>query len=276
MISVGANSGAIAALQQLASTNRDLQSSQLAVASGKRVSSVKDNGAVWATANRMSAEASALDVVRSSVDRATGILEAATAAGESIMEILVQMRSITAVDNSNWSNQSYLAMDREWFQLRNQMWTILENANFDGKNLWKTFSQADSVTVFGDTKGGNLMSLNGGMASLIPYWLSGYVFANPNLNPPPPDTDISRLNFSIDVLAQQLSVWGAQKTRLESQRASLDKFSNTVRAGIGAVTDTDLSTESAKLQSLQMKQQLGVQALSIANRSGQAALTLFR
>jgi flagellin len=84
------------------------------------------------------------------------------------------------------------------------------------------------------------------------------------------------VNASITNLGTQLATWGAGAKRLEVHKTFIGKLQDALSNGIGAIVDADLAKESAKLQALQVKQQLGVQALSIANSSSQTALSLFR
>ena len=87
---------------------------------------------------------------------------------------------------------------------------------------------------------------------------------------------IPRVDSSIRNLSQALTVFGAAQKSAEQQRAFVDKLSDTVETGIGNLVDADIARESARLQSLQVKQQLGTQALSIANRQPQSILSLFQ
>jgi len=82
-------------------------------------------------------------------------------------------------------------------------------------------------------------------------------------------TSLTNVNSSLAKLSA-----GAKKFSIQSTFTS--KLADTLTAGIGQLVDADLAKESAKLQSLQVKQQLGVQALSIANQSPQMILQLFK
>ena len=88
MISVNTNQGAMVALQTLNRTNQQMERSQNAIATGLKVASAKDNGALFAIANKMRSDVTAYDRVRESADRAASILDTGIAAGESIMELL--------------------------------------------------------------------------------------------------------------------------------------------------------------------------------------------
>ena len=89
-------------------------------------------------------------------------------------------------------------------------------------------------------------------------------------------TALTNVNTSIDNVNKQLATWGAGSMRLENHKTFVGKLQDALNSGISSLTDADLTKESAKLTALQTKQQLGVQALSIANQSSQIALSLFR
>ena len=70
--------------------------------------------------------------------------------------------------------------------------------------------------------------------------------------------------------------FGSAQKRIEIQDEFVTNLVDSLKTGIGALTDADLEETSARLQSLQVQQQLGIQALSIANQQPQALLSLFR
>jgi flagellin len=87
---------------------------------------------------------------------------------------------------------------------------------------------------------------------------------------------ILSLNTAIIAVSSALSKLGTGSKSLASHLVFVNKLQDTVDAGIGNLVDADLAKESAKLQALQTKQQLGIQALSIANQSSSTLLSLFR
>jgi flagellin len=89
-------------------------------------------------------------------------------------------------------------------------------------------------------------------------------------------TAITALNTAISSVSSKLSQLGTGAKALASHFNFISKLQDTIDAGVGNLVDADLAKESAKLQALQTKQQLGIQALSIANQSPQAILALFR
>ena len=277
MISVNTNRGAMVALQNLSKTQSDLDATQNRISTGKKVASAKDNGAVWAVANKMSSDVSAYDAVKSSNERAQALLDTATAAGEAVSDLLTQMKEkALAATQPGLSDAAQANYDTDFKQLRDQVTSILTNANFDGQNMVSGTTPDDAVAI-GDSTGASAnnitvagadLSLGGSIVTLAATAdLSDTAAAG---------TSLTAINTSIDNLSKQLATWGAGSKRLESHADFVSKLQDALNSGIGSMTDADLSAESAKLTALQTKQQLGAQALSIANSSSQIALSLFQ
>ena len=136
MASVNTNFGAMVALQQLNKTNSELETTQSRINTGLKVSSAKDNGAVFAIAQGMRADVAGYGVVKDSLDRAVSTTDVAIAAGESISDLLVDMKekALAASDESLTTSQR-AAYDEDFQALRDQIGTIVSNAEFNGTNL---------------------------------------------------------------------------------------------------------------------------------------------
>jgi flagellin len=291
MISVNTNQGAMVALQTLNRTNDQMDKTQNAIATGLKVASAKDNGALFAIANKMRSDVGAYDRVRESADRATAILDTGIAAGESIMELLNEMKGkALAGTQAGNSASAQAALDADFVQLRNQIVSIVENASFDGANMIRNF-QANGTTAntvndaisLGDAAGGNNITIAGaGMqlrattAAVAVGEIMRFGQDQGIATTGAATTAVGLVNTTIDNLGTRLATWGAGAKRLDVHRTFVGKLQDALNNGIGAIVDADLAKESAKLQALQVKQQLGVQALSIANSSSQTALSLFR
>jgi len=89
-------------------------------------------------------------------------------------------------------------------------------------------------------------------------------------------TTASNLDTAIVAINTQMAAMGSQAKSLEAQNNFISKLRDVVEEGVSNLVDADLAKESARLQSLQIKQQLGTQALSIANQAPQYILSLFR
>jgi len=274
MLSVNTNNGAMVALQTLNKTNSDLDKTQNAISTGLKVASAKDNGAIWAIANKMRSDVGAYDRVRESTDRAASILDTGIAAGESIMELLNEMKGkALAGTQAGNSASAQAALAADFAQLRDQITSVIANASFDGANMIQgTPSNAVSL---GDAAGGNTITVNGASLALggtVVTVAAGSVLTDNTTS----GTALGLVNASITNLGTQLATWGAGAKRLDVHRTFIGKLQDALNNGIGAIADADLAKESAKLQALQTKSQLGIQALSIANSSSQSALSLFR
>ncbi|WP_395779395.1 flagellin [Aquidulcibacter sp.] len=274
MISVNTNQGAMVALQTLNRTNSEMAKTQNAIATGLKVASAKDNGALFAIANKMRSDVTAYDRVRESADRAASILDTGIAAGESIMELLNEMKGkALAGTQAGNSASAQAALAADFAQLRDQITSIGANASFDGANM--IAATPSNAVSLGDATGGNTISITGVSLALASTTITvtGTSAVDSNANA---TTALGLVNASIDNLGTQLATWGAGAKRLDVHRTFIGKLQDALNNGIGAIVDADLAKESAKLQALQVKQQLGVQALSIANSSSQTALSLFR
>ena len=272
--SVNTNLGALVALQNLNATNADLAATQTRINTGKKVSNAKDNGAIWAIAQGQRADIGALGAVKSSLDRGISAVDVSLAAGESISDLLLQLKekALAATDKS-LSTASRKALNEDFKAIRDQINTVAANADFNGINLLKTgavgfqalanATGTASMTVTPEVL--SLGSTNVTVATTTTIGTSTLA-----------TTALGLVNASIDNVSSALARLGTRSKSLETHRTFVGKLTDSLEAGVGNLVDADLAKESAKLQSLQTKQQLGVQALGIANQSPQVLLSLFR
>jgi flagellin len=273
--SVNTNQGAMIALQNLNATNKDLGTVQNRVNTGLKIATAKDNGAIWAIAQNQRAESTSLNSVISSLQRGQSVADVAMAAGTAISDILVQMKEkVLAATEAGISTASKQALSDEYEALRNQIDTIANNATFDGVNLIsnsatntasiKAIANADATETI-DIDHVDLSKTNSAIAATLSV-LTGTVGS----------ADVSDLETAIQDVSSALSKIGTGAKALDTHLTNVMKLQDTLDAGIGNLVDADLAKESARLQALQTKQQLGVQALGIANQASSVLLGLFR
>lgn len=273
-LSVHTNTSAMIALQNLNKTNEDIQGVQNKINTGLRVAGAKDNSSVYAVAQGMRSDIGALGSVKSSLDRAVSIGDVAIAAGESISDLLIQMRekATAALDPSidTFSRQAY---DSDFKELLDQVKVILTNAEFDGANLLNG-SLTNGIAFLADadatrsvTLAGQDLSISGAIITLGNNASLGTVTLSGNV--------VSAIQTSLDNVNQALANLGSDLKKMEAHRTFVGKLTDSLTEGVGNLVDADLAKESARLQALQVKQQLGVQALSIANSEPQIILNLF-
>ena len=275
MNSVNTNKGAMIALQNLNATNKDLGTVQNRINTGQKISSAKDNGAIWAIAQNQRAESASLNSVVSSLQRGQSVADVAMSAGTAISDILVQMKEkVLAATEAGLSTASKQALSDEYTALRDQINTIANNATFDGVNLIsstsvnsssiKAIANADATATI-DIDHVDLSKSNAKIAATLTS-LTGAVGS----------ADVKDVEDAIQDVSSALSKLGTGAKALDTHMTNVMKLQDTLDAGVGNLVDADLAKESARLQALQTKQQLGVQALSIANQSSSSLLGLFR
>lgn len=273
--SVNTNVGALVALQNLQQTNAELQTVQSRINTGKKVASAKDNGAVWAIAQGQRAELGALNAVKDSLARGQSTVDVAMAAGETVSDLLVQLKekALAATDTS-LTTSARTALDEDFKSIRDQIAKAVDNATFNGSNLldgsltngFKALANASGSSTI--DIGSQDMSLSGTVVTLSSTQAIDTASAA--------TTALAAVNASIDNVSTALAKLGTGSKSLGTHMTFVGKLQDTLEAGIGNLVDADLAKESARLQALQTKQQLGVQALSIANSSTSILLGLFR
>jgi len=267
--------GGTSALQNPNPTTKALGFVQNRLNTGQKISSAKDNGAIWAIAQNQRAESASLNSVVSSLQRGQSVADVAMSAGTAISDILVQMKEkVLAATEAGLSTASKQALSDEYTSLRDQIDTIANNATFDGVNLIsrpsgnrssiKAIANADATATI-DIDHVDLSKSNAKIAATLTS-LTGAVGS----------ADVKDVEDAIQDVSSALSKLGTGAKALDTHMTNVMKLQDTLDAGVGNLVDADLAKESAKLQALQTKQQLGVQALSIANQSSSTLLGLFR
>ncbi|MBN9319916.1 MAG: flagellin [Caulobacterales bacterium] len=271
--SVNTNVGAMVALQNLNRTNNDLTTAQSRINTGLKVANAKDNGAIWAIAQGMRSESTALNAVKDSLQRGQSTLDVAMAAGESVSDLLSQMKEkALAASDEGLDDESRAKLNADFTSLRDQIGKVIENAKFNGVNLLDgsgnitALANADASSTL--TVSGQDMSLGGSIVSVSDTDTIGTQTTASDM--------LTDIQDSIDAVSTALASLGTGSKSLETHLNFIGKLQDTLDAGVGNLVDADLAKESARLQALQTKQQLGIQALSIANSSTRSILGLFQ
>ena len=274
-ISVHTNKSALTALQNLNKTNDELGMTQSRINTGLKIGNAKDNAAIWSIAQGQRGDIGALNAVSMSLNRAQSIAEVSMTAGESISDLLIQMKEkVVASQDPSLDSTSRTALDADYKAILRQISQVVQNAEFDGANILdgsvtgsiRFLANADANAYI--TLSAKNMSLGGAIvtlaatSSITTVTLAG--------------TALTALNASIANVNPSLGDLGAQSRQIEAHNKFVSKLSDVLQTGVGNLVDADLAKESAKLQALQVQQQLGTQALSIANQAPQIILSLFK
>jgi len=274
-LSVNTNMPALVALQNLNATNSQMSTVQNHINTGLKVAGAKDNSAVYAIAQNARGSAGALDAIKQGVSRGSSIVDIAVSAGETISDLLVQMKQkAVAADDPSLDTASRQALNEDFHALIQQIQSIVQNATFDGANLLDG-SLPNGLVVLADASAQNTITIGTESLSLggttITLTAAQDVLSQANAS-----VALGMVDASVKNVNAALARLGSAGKKLDQHLTFLGKLQDAFTGAIGNMVDADMAKESAKLQALQVKQQLGVQALSIANSQPQLLLSLFR
>ena len=268
-MSINTNAGAMVALQNLSDSTRRLEMTQLRVTTGLKVSGPKDDAATFAIAQNMRGDIAGMGAVRTNLALGLSIVNVAIDAGKAVADLLTEMKAqAVQASQEGLDSDSYDALHEEFTSLRAQIESIVAPAEFNGKNLINSASTDLKVlsTVDGSTITVSKQSLDTTTLGILTVSLSDATVAA---------TALAAINTAIINVSNALASLGSGAKRVEIQGDFTGKLIDILKQGVGNLVDADLSQESANLQAFQIKQQLGVQALAIANQGPQAILQLF-
>ena len=272
--SINTNASALLALANLSTTQNALNQTQNIISTGKKINSAKDNGAVWSIAQTMQGKVSSLDAVQDSLNRAQSTIDVAMSAGQQVSDLLTQMKAkVLAASDTSLDTTSRTALNEDFKSLRDQISKVVSNADFNGVNMVKSSgttiyalandSGSSKLTVAAEdlSLGGSNISLSATASFNSAGTASAYITSL--------DSDLTNVNTALTKL-------GTGSNALSSHLTFVKSLQDSLQTGISNLVDADMAAESAQLQALQTKQQLGVQSLSIANQSTSIMLSLFR
>jgi len=272
--SVNTNAAAITALSNLMSTQTQLAATQNIISTGKTVNSAKDNGAIWSIANTMTSKVDSLDAVKDSLNRAQSTIDVAMAAGNQVSDLLTQMKAkVLAASDTSLDSTSRASLNEDFKSLRDQIASTTANADFNGINMIK--SGGTTIQALANDSGSSRLTvaaedLSLGGANVTLSATASFATAAAA------SAYVTTLNTDLTLVNTALTNLGTGSNALASHLTFVNSLQNSLTTGISNLVDADMASESAKLQALQTKQQLGVQALSIANSSTSVLLSLFR
>jgi flagellin len=271
--SINTNVGAMIALQSLGAINRDLSDTLRHISTGLAISSPKDNAAVWAIAQNQRSESKSLDAVRASLQRGQSITDVALAAGETVTDLLGQMREkMLAASDTSLSTLSRKALNDDYLSLKRQIDRTVGTADFNGINLISSGSNGQ-IRALANAQASDTIDVDHVDLSTTGSALSG--MRADLLGAPISAAEIKAMGGAIDNVTSALGHLGTGSFALETHMSFIDKLQDTLDASVGRLVDADMAKEATKLQALQIKQQLAIKSLSIANSGPSYLLKLF-
>ncbi len=282
MSSILTNNSAMVALQTLKSINNNLSETQSQISTGKEIGSAKDNASVWAVSKVMESDVSGLDAVKDSLAVGQSAIAVASAGAELIVETIKEMQALAISAQSEGAD--FAQIGTEMAEKKLQLDSIVAGSQFNGVNLLNTDVDGAGAGTTAMTVVGSINRVGNAPPTATQISVASAdletsvtgVTLTGTATTADAATTYGELTTMLDLAITGAANLGTAAKRLDDQSNFVSKLSDSLTSGIGALVDTDMEAASAKLQALQTQQQLGVQALSIANQAPQTILSLFR
>lgn len=280
MSSILTNNGAIVALQTLKAVNAGLNKAQSEISTGKAIGNAQDNSAIWAISKVMETDQAAFKTIQSGLNVAEATVATARAGAEQVTDLLKEMKNLAL--NAGTDGFDYDKVETDIAAKMEQITAIVSGTQMNGVNLLSTNGidggatftvlasldrvvataattvntiVVDSVDFEGDIVGGTLTTITDRASA---------------------ETAVGDLEALIELAVNGAAALGSSGKRIADQANFVGKLADSLKVGIGSLVDADMEEASARLQALQTQQQLGIQALSIANQAPSSILALFR
>ncbi|MDH3740144.1 MAG: flagellin [Hyphomicrobiales bacterium] len=308
MSSINTNLAAMTALQSLQKTSMNLLETQSRISTGFKVGTAADNAAYFSIAATMRSDNSAMSTVQDALGLGAATVDVAYTALESTIDVVDEIKNKLVASREPGIDRSKI--QAEITELQNQLTSIGDSASFNGENFLSVDSgaadyNATKTIVSSFTRSGSSVSIgtisidittttlfdadatgtgildtestttNGGMTYTVAN-LDISALTDSALDLADLEEIISTVDGALASVITAASDLGASSKRIELQQTFVSNLMDAVDRGISQLVDADMNEESTRLQALQVQQQLGIQALSIANSSSQSILSLFR
>jgi flagellin len=277
MSSILTNNSAMVALQTLKGINTNLAKTQDEISTGKKVANAQHNAAVWAISKVMETDQSTFKTIQSNLNLGEAVVTTARTGGEKLLDEMKQLAAGGASDAND-----YATINAQIVAKKDQITAIIDASQMNGVNLLKTNpigTQTDfSVLASVDRTAGNAVTSK---VSITVASVNFEVDIEAAVVSPITDrasalTALNEIEALLTLAKDGVAELGTAAKRINDQSNFVADLADSLKAGIGALVDADMEEASARLQALQTQQQLGVQALSIANQAPQTILALFK
>ncbi|MCV2446085.1 flagellin [Paracoccus sp. DMF] len=280
MSSILTNNSAMVALQTLKSINSNLAKTQNEISTGKTVANAQDNAAVWSISKVMESDQSVFKTIQSNLNLAEAVVTTGRDGAEQVEELLNEMRALASGAGSDASK--FATMNSQIVAKKDQITAIVNASQLNGVNLLKTnplpgetdFSVLASVDRTSGTVATTAVSITVASVDFEADIVGATITTI--TDSATAATALGEIEALLDIANTGATALGTAAKRINDQSSFVSKLADNLAAGSGALVDADMEEASARLQALQTQQQLGVQALSIANQAPQTILSLFR
>lgn len=306
MSSILTNVSAMTALQSLTSTNKELEATQSRIATGYRVATAADNAAYWSIATTMRSDNKALSTVVDALGLGAAKVDVAYTGVNAAIDVVDEIKQKLVAAREPGVDRSKVQADIA--ALQQQLIDNAGAASFSGENWLSVDSSATSYSTTKSIVASFTRAADGSVsvstidisitstelfdaadqsgildstflttgAGAVTVAVSTLDVSVATLDDTDIDDMISNVDAAIASMTTAASDLGAAKKRVGLQQDFVAQLMDSIERGVGQLVDADMTEESTRLQALQVQQQLGIEALSIANTNSQNILALFR
>ena len=313
MSSLMTNVSAMTALRSLQNTNSQIETTQARISTGYRVAEAADNAAYWSIATTMRSDNKALSTVQDALGLGASKVDIAYTGVNSAIEVVDEIKAKLVAAREPGVDRSKI--QTEIGQLQNQLISNASGTSLNGENWLAVDSSATgysatesivasftrsadgsvSVETISISKAGialfdansaatgildTTFNLDSDDGATTPVTYTASVATLDLTQTYITDADVDAMITGVEAALQTMtdaaSNLGSAKKRISLQSDFVGNLIDAIDRGVGQLVDANMNTESTRLQALQVQQQLGIQALSIANGNAQSILSLFR
>jgi flagellin len=282
--SVNTNMGAMVALSSLNATEAQLASTQKQISTGYRVADSTDDGAAYAIALGIRSTVGSLTTANQQLGNVQGLLSVTQTGLNNIATTMASMRDVLVnLSNGSLAPVTKTQYENQYNQLLGQVRSYIQDAGYEGKTLIGDVKGTEAGAVLGNA----IVTRNDMGATYGIYTMSGSVIYSGITNA----TSLGSASFVANTLlgssargfshfqtlvGTDLATIGSNVNYVNNQITYNNDKIDALNSGLGSLVDANLAQESAQLTALQIRQQLGTQALSLANQAPQTLLSLFK
>lgn len=294
------NPSALSALQSLQQTQSQLSTVQNEVSTGLSVASAKDNASYWSIATQLSSDSGVVTAASSALTQSQSVLSTASSA---ISSIITTIQSIqTALTEAAEPGADISNLQTTLTGLGEQLTEAVSGASFNGLNVLDGSTQAsgsalDFVSGFNATStGGTITTINlstqalvasgtgstagsgileGGTGSATGTGTDLLTLGTTVTDSTTATAALSGVATVLNAVENYSATIGSAQDQMTAASTFNTDLTTNYSTGVAGLVDANMNTASTQLQALQTQEQLGIQALSIANQNSQLILKLF-
>ncbi|MEE2945384.1 MAG: flagellin [Pseudomonadota bacterium] len=274
MSSILSNSSAMTALQTLKSVNKGLNETQSRVSTGLAISSGKDNAAYFAISETMKGDSGMFKAINEGLTSTKNSVSTARLGAETVQGLAQDFSERVAFAQGSGVDLSQVQDELD--SLVDQMTAAIGQSTFNGEDLVSGAAATQTVVTGVSRTGGTFatttMSFDSVNLTAIATALDGIdLTTSTDLA-----ADLATAETQLGNAITAATSLGVAEKAIEGQQDFLGALTDTIDQGVSSMVDADMEQEAARMQALQVQQQLATQSLSIANSQPQSLLSLFR